>query len=85
MFTYNIIGEKMGRITYDPEVMKGKATIRGMRISVEMILEMLTAGMTIEKILKEYPVLEKEDILAALDYATKTIKNEKIVVTVKRH
>jgi uncharacterized protein (DUF433 family) len=53
------------RITVDPEICHGKSCIRGLRYPVEMILELLSAGMTIEEILADYEDLEREDILAA--------------------
>ena len=57
------------RITIDPQISHGKPTIRGLRYTVETILELLSSGMTVEEILADYEDLEKEDILAALDYA----------------
>jgi uncharacterized protein (DUF433 family) len=57
------------RITIDPAICHGKPTIRGLRYPVEMILELLSSGMTSEQILADYQDLEHEDILAALDYA----------------
>lgn len=59
------------RITIDPEICHGKPTIRGLRYPVEMILELLSAEMTFEEILADYEDLEREDILAALNYATR--------------
>ncbi len=59
------------RITISPDVCHGKPCIRGLRYPVEMILELLTAGMTHEEILADYEDLEREDILAALAYATR--------------
>lgn len=59
------------RVTIDPEICHGKPCIRGLRYPVEMILELLTAGMTKEEILADYEDLEHEDILAALAYATR--------------
>ncbi len=59
------------RITIDPEICHGKPCIRGLRYPVEMILELLTAGMTTQEILADYEDLEHEDILAALAYATR--------------
>ncbi len=58
------------RITIDPKVMGGKPCIRGIRITVGTITGLLASGETIEKILELYPYLEKEDIYAALAYAT---------------
>jgi uncharacterized protein (DUF433 family) len=57
------------RITINPEICHGKPTIRGLRYPVETILELLSSGMTIEDILADYEDLEREDVLAALDYA----------------
>jgi uncharacterized protein (DUF433 family) len=68
------------RITYDPNILGGKPIIKGTRISVQFILELLGAGMSIAEILSEYPHLQREDILAALDYAAKTIANEEIII-----
>lgn len=58
-----------GRITIDPAICHGKPTIRGLRYPVETILELLSAGMTTEEILGDYPDLERDDILAALAFA----------------
>jgi uncharacterized protein (DUF433 family) len=57
------------RITHDPQVMGGKATIRGMRVTVGMVVGQIGAGHSIEEILADYPYLEREDILEALRYA----------------
>lgn len=66
------------RITVNPDVLIGKPTIRGLRISVDQIIKALAAGLTEEKILEEYPELEKDDIKAALLYASKVLESEKI-------
>jgi len=63
------IMEAIDRITRDPGVMNGKACIRGMRVTVSMILSQIGAGHSIEGILDDYPYLEREDILQALRYA----------------
>jgi uncharacterized protein (DUF433 family) len=60
---------QLDRITQDPGVMGGKACIRGMRVTVGMIVGQIGAGHSIEAILAEYPYLEREDILQALRYA----------------
>jgi len=57
------------RITFDPQVKGGRACIRGMRITVSLILNLIANGMTHEEILEAYPYLEPEDIQAALNYA----------------
>ncbi|MEK6581806.1 MAG: DUF433 domain-containing protein [Nitrospirota bacterium] len=59
----------LNRITVNSEVMVGKPTIRGLRITVEQISKALAGGVTVEEILEDYPELEKEDIQAALMYA----------------
>ncbi len=56
----------LDRITVDPQVMGGKPCIRGMRVTVGMILGLLAAGHSIERILEAYPDLEREDILQAI-------------------
>jgi uncharacterized protein (DUF433 family) len=59
----------LGRITADPAIFGGKPTIRGMRISVELILSLLAQGETVEAILDDYPDLIADDIRACLAYA----------------
>ena len=59
------------RITIDPEISHGKPCIRGLRYPVEMILQLLSSGMTTAEILEDYSDLEKDDVLAALLYASK--------------
>lgn len=60
------------RITADPETLGGKAVIRGMRISVSLIVNLVANGMTPAEIIDEYPDLEPEDIRQALQYAAWT-------------
>ena len=66
------------RITIDPAVMVGKPTIRGMRITVEQILNSLAANVSIKDLIEDYPELEPEDIKAALLYAAKLVEEEKV-------
>lgn len=61
----------LDRIVIDPEICHGKLSIRGLRYTVEMILELLSSGMTTKEILTDYEGLEREDILAVLELATK--------------
>lgn len=63
--------ELLKRITSNPEICHGKPVVRGLRYPVEMILELLSAGMTHQEILEDYEDLEQEDILAALAYAAR--------------
>jgi len=58
------------RITIDEKICNGKPTIRGTRITVQTILEFLSAGETAEEVLRQYPSLEREDITACLEFAT---------------
>jgi uncharacterized protein (DUF433 family) len=60
---------QIDRITQDPEVMGGKPCIRGMRVTVGMIVGQIGAGRSIEDVLADYPYLEREDVLQALRYA----------------
>ena len=59
---------EFSRITRNPKVMGGKACIRGMRVTVGMILENLSGGVTIERLLELYPYLERDDVMEALKY-----------------
>lgn len=61
----------LDRITIQPSQLDGKPCIRGLRISVQTVLEFLGAGNTAEEIIEQYPVLTKEDISACLQYAAK--------------
>jgi uncharacterized protein (DUF433 family) len=60
---------QFNRITFDPNIMGGRACIRGMRITVSLILNLVSNGMTAKEIVKEYPYLEEEDIRQSLQYA----------------
>ena len=64
------------RITFNQQVLHGKPVIRGLRISVEMILELLAKGATRQEILEDYPELEPVDIQAALAYAQHLVAGE---------
>jgi len=57
------------RITFEPEVMGGRACVRGIRVTVSLVLSLLAKKMLAEEILAAYPDLEEEDILACLQYA----------------
>jgi uncharacterized protein (DUF433 family) len=61
----------LNRITIDWTICHGKPCIRGLRYPVEMILELLSSGITTEEILEDYDDLQRDDIFAALAYATK--------------
>jgi uncharacterized protein (DUF433 family) len=68
----------LDRITIDPNICHGKPCIRGLRYPVETILELLSAGMTIDDILADYEDLEREDILAALEFAARLSQVKRI-------
>ena len=72
----------LSRITFNPEVLSGKPIIRGLTISVAMILELLAKGVNNQEILEDYPPLELEDIYASLQYALQLVKNEEVVPNV---
>jgi uncharacterized protein (DUF433 family) len=61
--------KELDRITIDPDICLGQPTIRGMRITVSVILKLVATGMTTQEILKAYPELEEEDIAQALKCA----------------
>ncbi|MHB1686135.1 MAG: DUF433 domain-containing protein [Ignavibacteriaceae bacterium] len=67
------------RITLDEKICDGKPTIRGKRITVQTILEFLSAGETEDEILKQYPSLEKEDITACLKFASRLMDRSYIL------
>jgi uncharacterized protein (DUF433 family) len=67
------------RITVNNEIMAGKPTIRGTRLTVEIILEKLASGESEDKIIEDYPILVKEDIRASLKYAAKSLSVSEIL------
>ena len=66
------------RITANPEVFGGKPIIRGMRISVELVLSLLAQGETVESLLEDYPDLQADDVRACLAYAHAVIAHDSI-------
>ena len=67
------------RISVDPKVCSGKPCIRGTRIMVKNILGMIAGGYTIENVLGAYPELTREDVVEALDYASRVIDEERVI------
>jgi len=65
------------RITRDPNVRSGQLTIRGMRVTVKDVLELLAGGMTLEEILHDFPYIEEADILAVLAFAAENLQDVK--------
>jgi len=72
------------RITFDPQIMGGRACIRGLRLTVSMVVNLVANGMTTEEILKEYTDLEPEDIRQALQYAASFVREEVLPFPEKR-
>lgn len=66
---------RLDRITTDPSICHGKPTIRGLRYPVESLLELLASGMTIDEVVDDHPDLERDDLLAALEYGALTAGN----------
>ena len=73
-----MLEEWQERIVIDPKVLVGKPFVRGTRLSVEFILDLLANEWTIEQILSEYPQLERKDVMAVLKYAAEMAKEEKV-------
>lgn len=69
----------LGRITVDPDICHGKACIRHMRWPVEIIIDLIAAGMSFDEIIHDHPELEKNDILAALNYAKITLSGKSLL------
>ena len=67
------------RITVDSRICSGKPSIRGTRIMVKNILGMTAGGYSVDQVLHAYPELTKEDVAAALDYASQVIDEEKVI------
>jgi len=68
----------LGRITANPEIFGGKPIVRGMRISVELILSLLAQGITTNELLEDYPGMEPDDILACIAYAHTVIAQDSL-------
>jgi len=74
-----VSGMGVERIVMDPEVLSGKRVMKGTRIPVYLILELLAAGMSVDDVLREYPELTREDIQAVLEYASRILQHEIVV------
>ncbi len=72
--------EIFNRIVCDPDILSGKPVIKGTRISVEFLLELLSNNWTHQEIIDNYPYITKEDILAALEYSLSLLKEEHIYI-----
>ena len=69
------------RITVDPAQMGGLPCLRGMRVTVSAVVGQLAAGRTIDQVLADYPHLEREDVLAALEYAAAAVSERELPLT----
>jgi len=72
--------EELDRITLNPAVMGGKPCIRGMRVTVGMIVSQIAAGQSMESLLDDFPYLEREDITQALQYAAWLASGREIIL-----
>ncbi|GAA2868968.1 DUF433 domain-containing protein [Pseudonocardia halophobica] len=70
---------RLDRITSDPAVCHGQPTVRGLRYTVESLLELLSAGMSIDEVLEDYPDLERDDLLAALEFGALASGRRRVV------
>jgi uncharacterized protein (DUF433 family) len=70
------------RITVDPQILVGKPIIKGTRIAVEFVVDLLGRGWTVDRVLKEYDHLAPEDVQACLAYASEILKSEKVYLPV---
>ena len=80
---YNV--EELNRITQRPDVMGGKACIRGMRVTVGMVVAQIGAGHSVEEVLASYPYLEREDIMQALRYAVWRADEREVTLASERN
>lgn len=69
---------KNGRIIVNQKILAGKPVIRGTRMSIDFILELLASGWAYDQVIQNYPKLKKEDILAAIRYSADILKDEKV-------
>jgi uncharacterized protein (DUF433 family) len=70
---------RLDRITSSPEICHGQPTVRRLRYTVESLLELLSAGMSVDEVLEDYPDLERDDVLAALEFAAVTVGRQRVV------
>jgi uncharacterized protein (DUF433 family) len=71
---------QLNRITQNPAVMGGKACIRGMRVTVSMVVGQIGAGHSVDEVLASYPYLEREDIMQALRYAAWLAEEREVIL-----
>ena len=76
---YAVSVSRLDRITSDPSVCHGRPVVRGLRYPVEMLLELLASGMTVDDIVDDYPDLERDDILAAIEFGAAAAGMRRVV------
>jgi uncharacterized protein (DUF433 family) len=76
---YRRFMSRLSRITSDPSVCHGQPTVRGLRYPVHNLLELLSSGMTIDDVLGDYPDLERDDLLAALEFGALTAGGGRVI------
>lgn len=77
------MGELLRRISINPEICFGKPCIKGHRIWVSLILDLLASGMTVDEVLKEYPQLQPEDIYACIAYGAEMSRERYVDITIE--
>jgi len=75
-----VVVSRLQRITTDPDVCHGQPTVRGLRYPVQTLLELLGSGMTFEEVLQDYPDLEREDLLAVLEFAALAVGGQRVTL-----
>ena len=70
---------RLDRITSNPEICHGQPTVRGLRYPVESLLELLASGMTIDEVIEDHPDLERDDLLAALEFGALASSQRRVV------
>lgn len=73
----------MTRIVFNPKILGGKPILKGTRMAVEFVLELLASGLTLEDVVQEYPQLTKADVRAVLAYAAAVVKREEVISPIK--
>jgi uncharacterized protein (DUF433 family) len=78
LFCYRYVMDWRDHITVDPQILVGKPVVKGTRISVELVIDLLAAGWTQQQILDSYPTLKADDVRACLAYASEILHSEKV-------
>jgi uncharacterized protein (DUF433 family) len=78
LFCYREVMDWRDHITVDPQILVGKPVVKGTRISVELVIDLLAAGWTQQQILDSYPTLKADDVRACLAYASEILHSEKV-------